>query len=232
MSIPEKQNPRVANLYYSGIIGLAGAIMVGIGEFILHYSAGAYGSKGFDFFQQIADWRLTYGYFIVLVFTPLYIMGYWHLYLALCPKNKALARVLFFTGGFAIVVGSIWIGSRAILGAIVKSGQEVGSSLEIDYLLTFYEGHYEVIWTLVTAVGLLISIVFIIIILRGHSLYPRWMIYCNPLLLATLPYQINYILPAVGQYLVPMGFNFGHTILFSLSLWLSRPHWGNFNVEK
>ncbi len=215
------QNPRITNLYYSGIIGLAGAILVGIGEFLLHYSSGAYSIGSFDFFLQIPDWRLTFGHFLTVLFIPLYLMGYWHLYLALYPGNPLLARVLFFAGCFALVADGIWAGSRAILGAIVKSAD--GSTS--DYLQTFYDGHYELMWTLLAVVGFLISILFVVAILQGNTFYPKWMAFFNPFLIIALIFLIDYILPSIGQYLTPTAVNIGHFIIFSISLWITYPHW-------
>jgi hypothetical protein len=90
------------NLNRTGIISLIGAIMVGIGEFLLHYNPAGYNGSHYAFFVSIANWRLIAGHFITVLFIPFYIAGYWHFYLALKkgsnqPALAVLTHIIAFS---------------------------------------------------------------------------------------------------------------------------------------
>ncbi len=100
------------NLKLTGIIGLIGAVMVGIGEFLMHYNTDGYTGSNYSFFVSIGDSRLITGHFIVVFFVPFYIAGYWHFYLAVKPGSSKLALAILIAGVFAFVIGGMWISSR------------------------------------------------------------------------------------------------------------------------
>ena len=63
---------------WSGLAGLAAAIIVGTGEFLLHFDELARYGSGFDFFKGVNEERATTGHFIGAV-------SYTHLTLPTTP---------------------------------------------------------------------------------------------------------------------------------------------------
>lgn len=70
---------------------------------------------------------------------------------------------------------------------------------------------------------LIISILWIVLVARGKTLYPRWMAIFSPIaLLATIFIIYFYISPTLGAWLLPAAMNVVHVILFALSISVTR----------
>jgi len=203
------------NLKLTGILGLIGAVMVGIGEFLLHYNAGGYNGSNYSFFVSIADNRLIIGHFLAVFFVSFYIAGYWHFYLAIKKGSQALALGILVLGVFAFVIGGMWISSRGMLGFIAKSvaAGEASSTLLDKYTLLM-----ETLVQVLRLIVLAISVLFVTAILKGKTLYPRWMAWFNPVLVLAVVFLTFFALPSVGNYIAPTAMNVTHIIVFTASL--------------
>lgn len=75
--------PNHRTIIITGIIGIAAAILVGTGEFMLHFSpAGDYADEGnYVYLLNVPEWRITWGHFLAMFGAPWYLIGYWHMYL-------------------------------------------------------------------------------------------------------------------------------------------------------
>ena len=103
-----------------GYLGLIASILVGLGEYFLHYSPDILEhSKDYEFFEYVSLNHLTIGHFLSVIGLPFYFAGYIHIYKMLKSGNELLARVVLAVGFIAFAVGGIWIGSRASIGNIV-----------------------------------------------------------------------------------------------------------------
>jgi len=203
------------NLKRTGIIGLIGAIMVGIGEFLLHYNPAGYNGGQYTFFVSIANWRLITGHFITVLFVPFYIAGYWHFYLALKKGSNQLALAVLILGLFAFVIGGMWIGSRGLLGFMAKSYAAGETSLS---LLDKYRLLMETLVQLLRVIVLAISVIFVTTILKGNTQYPRWMAWFNPALILATVFLVFFVVPLIGNFIAPIAMNVTHIIAFSASL--------------
>jgi hypothetical protein len=83
----------------TGLIGLLGAVLVGVGEFMLHFdSLARYSEVHYDFLLATSDPQQTTGHFLGVLGAPLYVVGCWHIYLMLKPANQLLAFFGFILG--------------------------------------------------------------------------------------------------------------------------------------
>ncbi len=203
------------NLKRTGIIGLIGAVMVGIGEFLLHYNAAGYNQGHYGFFVSIANWRLITGHFITVLFVPFYIAGYWHIYLSLKKGSNKMALAVLILGVFAFVSGGMWIGSRGMLGFMAKSYAAGETSLS---LLDKYQLLMETLVQILRVVVLAISIIFVTAILKGNTLYPKWMAWFNPVLILATVFLLFFLMPSIGNLIAPTAMNVTHVVVFSASL--------------
>ena len=211
-------------LFISGILGLIGAIGVGIGEFLLHYSPGGIGYDGsnFEFFNQIPLSRLTLGHFVAVSFVPFYIAGYYHLYLVFKEKNPKIATAIFALGVIAFIIGGMWISSRAQLGYLVHKIAEFPNDTALQSLIEVYKNHAEILVKSLRIWVAAISILFVIPILKGNTLYPKWMAIFNPIVILLSVLVIYKIMPSVGFIIGPIAMNVVHFIVFGLSLILIK----------
>ena len=208
-SLEKKPDPSL--LFIFGICGIAATILVGTGEFLVHYTSTGYiGTEKFLWLKGIEPGRITAGHFLMLTGMPLYLFGYGHLYLTIRPGSELLGRLLFVLGIFAFMTGGVWAGSRALLTEIVKADDQA--------LILYYHNNYEVLVQVLRLLIILISIVWAYAILKTKTLYPKWVAIFNPALVLGLVFLIYFTVPSVGKFLVPTAMNVTHFIVFSLSM--------------
>ncbi len=207
-------------LIISGFLGIIGAIGVGIGEFLLHYSPEGIGYDGsnFEFFNQIPLSRLTLGHFVAVSFVPFYIAGYYHLYLVFKEKNPVIATSIFALGVIAFMIGGMWISSRAQLGYLVHKIAEFPNDTALQSLIEVYKNHAEILVKSLRIWVAAISILFVIPILKGSTIYPKWMAIFNPIVILLSVLAIYTIVPSIGFIIGPIAMNVVHFIVFGLSL--------------
>ena len=203
----------------TGLIGLFAAISVGAGEFLLHFdSLGRFGEAGgYDYMQGISAERSSAGHFLAVLGAPLYVVGFWHLMKMLEPASKTISSIAFFIMSYGIIVGAMWIGSRASISAIVN----INSLADLSSLVSLYELRYESLLQVTRIAVLVFSIIFIGLVITGRSHYPRWMVIFNPILLLLSSFAIWILAPALGIYLMPIALNIAFGLLFLISTVLS-----------
>ena len=200
----------------TGIVGLVAAILVGAGEFLLHFDPQArFSSDSYAFMLAASTERQTAGHFLGVLGSPLYVVGCWHIYLMLKPANKKLALLGFLISAYGFMIGADWISSRSSIGALIHF-QESGGS--IDGLIPLYQLRYESLLTVIRITTVALSIIFIYLVLTGRSHYQKWHAIFNPIVLLVMNFVIYAICPAIGKYLMPIALNVAFGIFFLMSI--------------
>ncbi|KTD02848.1 DUF6796 family protein [Legionella feeleii] len=203
----------------TGLIGLVAAVLVGTGEFLLHFTNQGYDSKiPYHFMLDISRNRLTVGHFIAVLAAPLYLVGFWHLYKMLEPAGGSLPLITTMVIGYGFIMGIIWIGSRAMIGSIIQS--KIGPS-DLAALIQSYQLYDESLLQIIRFTTLLGSAGFIYLVFNGNTAYPSWMWVFNPIFLLVSVFLIYLIIPAVGKYIMPIAMNVTYTIFFALSTYFA-----------
>ncbi len=204
-----------SQLLLTGLAGLLAAILVGIGEYLLHYDPQArFSHGGYEFMQGIATSRTTSGHFFGVLGATLYPLGCYHIYLMLKPASQRIALTAFLVAVFGFIVGTVWIGSRASVSALAQ----LPATAELDALIRLYELRYETLLHIIRITTLILSIVIVWLALTGRSLYPRWIAIFNPVLLLVANFVLFAVLPAIGKHTMPIALNVAFSIFFLLSL--------------
>jgi len=198
----------------AGCIGLLAAVLVGTGEFLLHFDPLARYDGSYVFFEAVSESRATLGHFIGVLGAPLYLFGVWHVAKMLEPASKLWSSVAFFVMSYGFMVGAIWIGSRASAAALVAIGQDPAAA----GLLTLYDLRYETLLSVIRIAALVFSLIFIGLILTGRTAYPRWMAVFNPVVLILANFLVFWLWPGIGKYLMPIALNVSFFIIFALSI--------------
>ena len=202
-----------------GYLGLLASIIVGLGEYLLHYSTNILeNSSDYEFFKFVSLENLTSGHFLAVIGLPFYFAGYIHIYRMLKSGNESLAKATLALGFIAFAVGGIWIGSRASIGNIVHLKDAMSVST-YQNLLDHYTNHMEILVQVLRVVIASLSLVFAIAILKGGTYYQKWMAIFNPIIILILLVIIGKLLPSFGKHMLPILMNVTHFILFSLSLY-------------
>ena len=204
----------------TGVIGFLAAILVGAGEFLLHFDAlGRFAEGGaYEFMRGINENRTTIGHFLGVLSVPLYIIGFWHLMKMLEPANALASRIAFAIMSYGIIIGAVWIGSRAGISTIINSSSIVNPIA----FISLYELRYENLLQVTRIAVLVFSVIFIWLVLSGRSHYPRWMALFNPFFLILASFAIWAVVPVVGIYLMPIALNVAFATLFLFSIYFSQ----------
>ncbi len=201
-----------------GYLGLIASIMVGLGEYFLHYSTNILEhSENYEFFKFVPSNNLTKGHFLAVIGLPFYFAGYIHLYRMLRPGNEVLARLVLAIGFIAFAVGGVWIGSRASIGNIVNLKDTI-DVFTYQNLLAHYTNHMEILVQALRIIIAALSVVFAIAILKGNTYYKKWMAIFNPITILITLVIIGKLIPSIGKHMLPILMNVTHFILFGLSL--------------
>lgn len=204
---------------FLGYLGLLASIIVGIGEYLLHYSTNILEySDEYAFFKFVPLDNLTTGHFLAVIGLPFYFAGYLHIYRMLKSGNETLAKTVLALGFIAFAVGGVWIGSRASIGNIVHL-KETMSISTYQNLLDHYTNHMEILVQVLRVVIATLSLVFAITILKGGTYYKKWMAFFNPIVILILLVIIGKLIPSLGKHMLPILMNVTHFILFTISIY-------------
>ena len=202
-------------LIITGLLGLLAAVLVGVGEYLLHFDDLArFTLGGYEFMKGIPAERSTLGHFIGVFGAALYPIGCYHIYLMLQPANSRVAFAAFLIGSFGFMVGVVWIGSRASVAALIQ----LPESAEIAELIALYVVRYETLLNVIRITTLIMSVIIIWLALTGRSHYPKWIALFNPILLIIANFVLFLVLPSIGKHSMPIALNVAFFIFFALSL--------------
>lgn len=212
-------------LMLAGWAGLLGAFLVGVGEFTLQFSPqGGYESTDYSYFVRVSDQRLSIGHFFSVLAAPLYILGYWHLgQVFVKGGSKKAGWFITLFGSYAFVVGTAWLGGRIYLALTAHSIAEAGSPetiIVLENLLAAFAEHNEPLVNALRLAMLVVSILWVVLVVKGQTLYPKWMAIFSPIVLLGSIFAIYFFVsPTLGAWLLPAAMNVVHVMIFSLSLY-------------
>jgi len=201
------------------ILGLIGSVIVGIGEYLLHFLPGGPGGE-VSMLEDVPIARASKGHFFALIGVPFYFVGYYGLKEFFKKvSSKSLANLLFILGNLAFIVGGIWISSRYFGAEVLQRSQ---GTPDHDFYLQSYEDHYQVlVWALRIVVAAL-SIVYILLIVKNHENLPKWMAIFNPIVLLIIILSSLIWFNPLGIHIAPIAMNVTHFIFFGLIIWASN----------
>lgn len=198
---------------YCAYAGLLAALLVGTGEFLLHFDQQAR-FTGYDFMKDISDSRLTLGHFFAMAGLPFYFFGLWYVYLQLRSGSQKLAFAAFIIASVGFLMGGVWMGSRAMIGSIVHHPELVKNT----NLVELYQLRCESLLQVIRITTLIFSIIYIYLVIKGNTSYKRWMAWINPILLLIANFILYAILPDIGKYTMPIALNVAFFLFFGISI--------------
>ena len=195
-----------------GWLALVGAALAFVGDQLLLYApGGGYEDPAFGFMAFISQERLYAGALLGVLAIPLEAAGLGLVYRGLLPAGKGLATVSVALGGFIVAVGTATHACFFYVGFLVEQGM-LGEALD---LLTPVAG------TFVAGFFLLFS-GFSALVLLGRTTFPKWLAFTTPMTVYLLSLLTYFLIPPLGNVLLPGGFNLGMFVFFALLLGFSR----------
>jgi hypothetical protein len=81
--------PTDRTLFIVGIAATLRVVLTGVGEFLIHFTPTRFIDPGqFLFLGDISPQRLRIGHFLVVLASPSYLLGYWHVAEGLRPARR------------------------------------------------------------------------------------------------------------------------------------------------
>lgn len=200
-------------------MGLLGSIIVGVGEYLLHFLTGGPGGE-VSMLNDVPIERASKGHFFAVFGVPFYFVGYYGLKEFFKKvSSKRLANTLFILGNLAFIVGGIWISSRYFAAEVLQKSQGTD---DYAFYLQSYEDHYQVlVWVLRIVVAAL-SVIYVLLIVKNHKNLPKWLAIFNPIVLLMIILSSLIWFKPLGIHIAPIAMNVTHFIFFGLMLWMSR----------
>lgn len=204
------------------VVGLIGVLVTIISDLILLGRS----NTGLSFFKLsmgtetmagIAQWRITLGSFIGVIGLPFQIAGLISVFHGLKPSGKVLPIVVVITNIHALIMGVAFHVSYAFIGSGWKLYYEMGPENKISSdLVKQFNFYWKVLVIIMITEILFSSIIYVLLILKGKTLYPKWMAILNPICILFFTFLIILILPApAGGYVAPTYMNIS-TFVFLL----------------
>ncbi len=195
-------------------IGILASIIVGVAEYLLHFSPEGPGGE-ISMLEHVPLERASIGHFLAVFGTPLYFAGYYGLKKLFTPTNPLLAKLILIAGVFSFFVGGVWISSRYFAAEVL---QKSTGTADYSFYLQSYEEHYQVlVWALRILVAL-ISILYVLLILKNKEDLPKWLAIFNPIVLLILVISSLFWFRPLGIHIAPIAMNVTHFIFFGLIL--------------
>ena len=197
------------------LIGIIASIVVGIGEYLLHFLPSGPGGE-ISMLEKVPLGRASKGHFLVVFGAPLYFAGYYSLKNIFKATSPLLARLLLIFGVLSFSIGGVWVSSR-YFGAVAL--QRSMGTVDHAYYLQSYEDHYQIlVWVLRVLVSG-VSVIYVALILKNKQGYPKWLAIFNPLILLIIVISSLSWFNPLGIHLAPIAMNVTHFIFFGLVLY-------------
>ncbi len=214
MDIDQPASLKRFNIRLLLVLGIIGSVLVGVGEWMLHYLPDGPGGE-IAMLDDVPLDRASQGHFLAIYAAPLYFAGYYGVMRIFSSQSYWFSRLMMVIGIYAFAVGGIWIGSR-YFGAVAF--QSVDQPDALGLLRAAFSSHYQsIVWVLRICIAL-ISLLYIYLIYTNKIGLPRWLMIFNPVLILAFVLSTLLWLSPVGYHLAPAAMNVTHFIFFGMLL--------------
>lgn len=197
---------------------LAGLIGCVADTLLLYSPTGGYLDGSYEFLRGISEERMLWGHYLGIVAIPFEAAGLFLMYKALAPKSAFFAGSAVVLGIFIFIPGLVYHGSVfAIWEAVNTNDQaafETMKKFNEPLGLGFAAGFF------------LLFASFTGLVLTGKTLFKKWVALFTPPVSYAICLLCYLLVPAIGNYLAPMGFNLSMAIFYFMAFRAYRPESG------
>jgi len=216
-----------------GLLGLVAALGMGAGDLLMlarPVSGQEFVRLGIGNLALIPEGRLTAGAVLGVVFSALYVPGFWSVAQATGPAGQRPAFVMFCLLCATAVFGAAFHAAHGFVGIGLQAAGSIPSGVPTSGVAASFDALMKWLASLGALALLGGSVCFVILVAAGRSHYPRWFAVCPPFVLVLGCAGMGWLAPEpVGGYLWPSCFNLGMLVFFGLSLYFTgsvRPQGG------
>ncbi len=220
----------------SGLFAILGAILYAIGDVLLLASKVNLDQypklkpfakllSGAEIMVTLSPSRMIWGALLGVFATPLYIVGYWHMYQGLSGADTQAVLTTIGLFGIGSILGTFVHGTFYFMGEYIHALNDVSDDSQA-VIVKMIERHKSVLiisYAPVLICIILASILFSILVASGTTAFPAWMTWVTPLTLTIVWLVGKRILPRfIRERLEGAGFNIAFTLFFvctTITLW-------------
>lgn len=204
------------------LLGMAAVLITILSDFILigkPNSAFSFLKLQTESMWGISTFRLGLGTFVGVVVLPFQLLGLVPVYYALKPAGKLLPRAAVIVNAHTLLMGVAFHISYAYIGSGWNlHHQENAKDLTLG-LMNQYERYWMILAGIMLAELIFCSVAFSIPVIKGKTLFPRWMAFFNPIGVMIMMFPIVFILPyPIGGYIAPAYLNISTLVFFVITL--------------
>ncbi|MCM0649446.1 hypothetical protein NBE98_13855 [Clostridium swellfunianum] len=218
----DKSRQRARVVLIMGIVGIMGVLLTIASDFILigrPSSSKAFFKLGTESMAGLSQWRITIGAFVGIAIIPFQIAGLISIYYGIKPAGKAKALAIVLTNAHTLMMAVAFHTSYAFIASGWNLYYEIGVGDKVAEKMIMRFAYYWKLIIIVMSVELVLSSAYyVILILSGKTLYPKWMAFFNPICILIYIYPLLIIAPKpIGGFIAPAFLNLTTLIFFILS---------------
>lgn len=201
-----------------GLVGIIATVLTIISDFILlgkPNSAYNYFKLGTETMATIPQFRITLGTFIGVIMIPFQIAGIIAIYFGLKPGGKIPSIFVVILMIHASIMGVAFHISYGYIGTMWRFYYKNANPLTVIHEFNYY---WELLLIIITIEVTIASIIYVFLILKRKTLYPKWLIFFNPFCIVFYTYFIILSMPyPIGGFLGPAFLNLATLVFLTVT---------------
>jgi hypothetical protein len=191
-----------------GLLGLIAALGMGASDLLMlarPVSGHEFVQLGIGNLALIPEGRLTAGAVLGVLFSALYVPGFWHVAQATDPAVQRPAFVMFCLFCATSVFGAAFHAAHAFVGIGLQAAGSILGGVPANGVAASFDALMKSLSSLGAVALLGGSVFFAILVAARRSQYPRWLAVCSPFVLVLGCAAMGWLAPEpLGGYLWPL----------------------------
>lgn len=203
-------------------LGMLSVLITIISDFILlgkSNSAIGFFAFGTETMWDIDPWRITLGTFIGVFALPFQLLGLLPLYFAFKPAGRLLQILTVIGNAHAILMGVAFHMSYAYIGRgwALYHQNDISKEITIKMINSFLF-HWLILLIIMSLEIILSSIIYIVMVIKGKTLFPKWMAVFSPIGIILIIFPVILAFPyPIGGYIAPACLNIATFMFFLIT---------------
>lgn len=194
----------------AGWIAIVGALISCVGDtLLLYHPNGGYLDGDYAFLAEIGPQRQIWGHYLGILCIPLEAGGIYLIFLVLQKAGPKLARGAGIIGLYLMFCGVAYHGTVYPLADAVRTGPEAVEAIK---------WFSEPLGLIFAGAFMLLMLGLAVMIVQGKTHLSRWTALASPIVTYPVWTLLMFVIPPVGNFLSPMGFNLSMAIFFGVML--------------
>lgn len=204
---------KLSTLKICAIIGSVAALMGCLADLLLLYVPhGGYENWDYRFFEHISASRLTWGHYIGVFAIPLELVGLMVVFEALRPAGEKWRT---FLAALVVYMMTLGVAYHAMLAPAARVKNALGASVDAAFFKNNLSLYFEPLGHLFFGLFAIVGVVFIFLILKQKTAFPKWAVLFSPLCVYVYIAIFYALFSGIGSAFMVAGFNFSILILIA-----------------